>query len=63
MIVFRRFVVLRPPRLRLLGEAPFGDPVRCMDAGFDGIVPLCRKGMLFPEPRVGCSVPGGGESE
>ena len=25
MLVFRRFVVLRPPRLRLLGEAPSGD--------------------------------------
>ena len=45
-IVFRRFVVLRSPRLRLLGEAPFGDPVRRMGAGFDGIVPLCRKGLL-----------------
>ena len=25
VLVFRRFVVLRPPRLRLLGEAPSGD--------------------------------------
>ena len=25
MLVFRRFVVLRPPRPRLLGEAPSGD--------------------------------------
>ena len=45
-ILFRRFVVFRPPRLRLLVEAPFGDSVRRMGAGFDGIVPLCRKGLL-----------------
>ena len=29
--VFRRFVVLRPPRPRLLREAPFGDSVRRMN--------------------------------
>ena len=44
--MFRRFVVLRPPRLRLLGEAPFGDSVRRMGAGFDGIVTLCCMGTL-----------------
>ena len=47
-IVFRRFVGQALLTLRLLGEAPFGDSVRRMDAAFGGIVPLCWYGHVIP---------------
>ena len=56
--MFRRFVGQALLTLRLLGEAPVGDSVRRMDAGFGGIVPLCRRVYVVPELRVGCGIPG-----